>query len=273
MTRTPPTSVPSFDAQAGSFKGRAGLPAEVKAAVALAVAELGRLGPGRRLLDIGAGTGELGLEMVRRGFGYTGVDVSPAMLDVFRKDAAAAGLEPHLVVADAALPWPVPPKSAAVVLGSRSLHFLDAAHVAEQAFSAAMPDGACLLVGRVERDPGSPRQHARRAMRDLLVREGLRGRSGRRSAEALVAECVRRGGRHIERRVVASFRVRTSIRASIEAFAGKPGLAGLHLDDLAKLRLLDELTRFTSAAFGNIDTLVESTEHYVLEGATLTESV
>ena len=263
---------PFFDMQATSFQARAGLPARVKSEVADAIIELGRLGAGRGVLDVGAGTGDVGLELVARGIGYIGLDASSAMLEQFRSAAEKVGFHPRLVVADAGKPWPVAPASAAVVFGSRSLHWLDPGHVAAQAFAAASLDGAQLLVGRVERDADSPRHRVRRAMRDLLAREGIPGRSGSRSADRLIDECVLYGGKPLPRRVVSSFEVRASVRDAIEGFRGKPGLAGMAVDDATKERILSELTRFTSETFGNIDTPVESTEHYVLQGVTLVDT-
>lgn len=260
-----------FDAQAGSFGARAGLPLHVKTAIAEAIVEAGRLGPGRTVLDIGAGTGEIGLELVTRGIGYIGLDASKPMLDEFRRAAGAAGVSPELIVADASEGWPVEPGSAAVVFGSRSLHWLDPAHVAAQAFAAASRDGAKLLIGRVERDADSPKHRVRRVMRDLLAREGIRGRSGSRSADRVVEECVLRGAKPLPRQLVVSYGVSTSIRDAIERFRDKPGLAGMPVEDAVKERILNELTRFTSEAFGNIHTPVDSTEHYVLSGVTLVE--
>lgn len=263
------SKAPFFDAQAESFQARAGLPAHVKREVADAIVDFGRLGAGCNVLDLGAGTGDIGLEIVARGIGYTGLDASSAMLEQFRAAAETMGFSPRLVVADAGGPWPVAPGSVSVVFGSRSLHWLDPAHVAAQAFAAASPSGARLLIGRVERNADSPRHRVRRAMRDLLAREGIPGRSGNRSADRLIEECVLLGGKALPRRVVAAFTVRASVRDAIEGFRGKPGLAGMVVGDAVKERILDELTRFTTEAFGNIDTRVESTEHYVLQGVTL----
>jgi ubiquinone/menaquinone biosynthesis C-methylase UbiE len=269
MSESPPA--PFFDAQAESFQARAGLPANVKREVADAIVEVGRLGTASTVLDVGAGTGDVGLELVIRGIGYIGLDASSAMLEQFRVTAETAGFSPRLLVADAGEPWPVAPGSVAVVFGSRSLHWLDPAHVAAQAFTVASPHGARLLIGRVERAADSPRHRVRRAMRDLLAREGIPGRSGSRSADRLVEECVLRGGKALPRRVVAAFSVRTSVRDAIEGFRGKPGLAGMIVEETVKERILDDLTRFTTEAFGNIDTPVDSTEQYVLQGATLVE--
>ncbi|HOW84792.1 MAG TPA: methyltransferase domain-containing protein [Candidatus Aminicenantes bacterium] len=58
------------------------------------------------ILDIGCGTGRHAIEMARRGYKVTGVDLSPSQIDRARAKAAAAGVAPDFRVADArALPF------------------------------------------------------------------------------------------------------------------------------------------------------------------------
>src|SRR5689334_1283578 len=96
-----------FDQQAADFDERAGLPGGVAAQIADAIVAIAPLPAGARALEIGAGTGEIGQELVARRFAYTALDVSPEMLAVFRRKAGASGLTPDLVVADAREHWPV----------------------------------------------------------------------------------------------------------------------------------------------------------------------
>jgi ubiquinone/menaquinone biosynthesis C-methylase UbiE len=55
--------------------------------------------PGR-ILDLGCGTGNLSIPLARRGYSVTGVDLSPAMIEVARKKAMEAGLEVSFSVGD-----------------------------------------------------------------------------------------------------------------------------------------------------------------------------
>jgi SAM-dependent methyltransferase len=54
-----------------------------------------------RILDIGCGTGELGLALAARGHSVTGVDLAPSAIAGARRKAAERGLAAEFVVADA----------------------------------------------------------------------------------------------------------------------------------------------------------------------------
>jgi len=56
---------------------------------------------GARILDIGCGTGRHSVELARRGFDVTGLDLSTGMLQIARAKAEAAGLGIHFVEGDA----------------------------------------------------------------------------------------------------------------------------------------------------------------------------
>jgi demethylmenaquinone methyltransferase / 2-methoxy-6-polyprenyl-1,4-benzoquinol methylase len=49
--------------------------------------DLARVGPGSRALDVATGTGDLAIELSRRGASVTGLDFAPAMLEVARGKA------------------------------------------------------------------------------------------------------------------------------------------------------------------------------------------
>ena len=66
-----------------------------------------RVGPGVRVLDVAAGTGNVALTAARAGGDVVASDLTPALLDVGRRRAEAEGLAVEWVEADAeALPFP-----------------------------------------------------------------------------------------------------------------------------------------------------------------------
>jgi cyclopropane fatty-acyl-phospholipid synthase-like methyltransferase len=60
-----------------------------------------RLPSGSRILDVGCGTGRHAVELARRGYRVTGVDISAGMLAEAEKAARKAGVEVELIHADA----------------------------------------------------------------------------------------------------------------------------------------------------------------------------
>ncbi len=60
-----------------------------------------QLRPGARILDLGCGTGRHSVELAKRGYSVTGVDISAGMLSEARKKAEAAGVTVEFIEADA----------------------------------------------------------------------------------------------------------------------------------------------------------------------------
>jgi|1186.fasta_scaffold50666_2 SAM-dependent methyltransferase len=75
-----------------------------------------------RILDIGCGTGELGLALAARGHSVTGLDLAPSAVAMARRKAAERGLDAEFAVADATEPGDIGPFD--TVLDSGLLHCL-----------------------------------------------------------------------------------------------------------------------------------------------------
>jgi len=261
-----------FDQQATDFDVRAGLPAGVAARVADAIIGIAPLAPGVHVLEIGAGTGEIGSEIVARWSMYTALDLSPQMLAVFRRKTNVASLTAELVVGDARERWPVPNASVGLVFGSRSMHWLDPEHVRDEALRVGAPGGCTVLIGRVERPDANPRARMRRRMRELLRDAGYAGRSGGASTLAIVRGLIATGAAHVPVRVAARWSVWVTPRAVLDAWRMKSGLGGVDLAPEAKERVLAQTQTWAVETFGDIDLPTESEECYTLEGAMLVPS-
>ncbi len=59
------------------------------------------LKPGAAILDVGCGTGRHAVELAKRGYNVTGIDLSAAMLKEAREKAKSAGVEVNFIRADA----------------------------------------------------------------------------------------------------------------------------------------------------------------------------
>jgi hypothetical protein len=254
-----------FDAQASTFEERAGVPPQVCRAVADAVLELGPP-PNQHLLELGAGTGAIGAELLRRLPTYIGIDSSQPMLEQFKRRIEPSAW-PKLIQADAALPWPVPSSSVGLLLGSRVLHFLPPAHVAAEASRVAGAQGLLLLVGRVRRDPQGARASMRRQMRVFLGEAGISPRDV--MLPELMQRLRERGGESLDERPVASWSVTQTPRTALASWSAHDGLAGVTLGQTERERILEQLRRWALSTFGSLDAAVTSEEEYVLSGVRL----
>src|SRR5262245_27498120 len=165
-----------FDGQAEQFDDRAGLEPSMGRAVAQAVLERSGAGADDLVLDIGPGTGALGLHFAALPCRYLDLDRSARMLEVFRRKLGPSPALPVLL-ADGDRPWPIRDRAAAVVFASRVVHHLQARHFVREVFRACRP-GGCLLLGRVTREPDSLPSRLQRQKRALLAEHGLRTRGG-----------------------------------------------------------------------------------------------
>lgn len=110
---------------------------------------------GARILDIGCGTGRHAVELAKRGFDVTGLDLTPAMLARASAKAEAAGVSVNLVQGNArAFSFDVP-FDAAICLCEGGFGLLgagedpdeQAAGIFQSAHRALKPGGSFLLTG------------------------------------------------------------------------------------------------------------------------------
>ena len=249
-----------FDDQAARFDRRAGLPDELCPQLARSLLELCRASSGDLLLEIGAGTGQIGrhLHGVVR---YLGLDLSAPMLGQFRRRAGA-----RLVQADADQDWPVAGASVRILFGSRVFHLLESQHLSKEAYRVAHPEGAVLLSGQIRRHPDSVQARMRQEMRRLLKQQGWPGKSRRHSFDSLLESACQRGAVPISPIVAARWEVSATPRHSIEAWKGKKGLAGVFPSPQAKQQVLQELADWAETSLGSLDRQFQSEQTYVLEG-------
>ncbi len=266
------SSSKSWDAQARGFDLRAGLPERARSEIIEAVLEIAQIRDGDLVLEVGAGTGELGSLLASREITYVGLDASAEMLRVFHERAVASGITPRLEHADAAERWPVGDGGTSAVFGSRSLHWLHPDHVVSEAFRVGSRHGAVLLVGRVQHDPRGPQSLVRRRLHELLRAAGHEPRSGGRHAAELARLSTLRGAAPLPRRTIATFVVEKSTAEVLEAFRSKQGLGGISLSDDRQRRILDDLAEWTARELGPMDARFPSAEEYTIEGARLYET-
>jgi SAM-dependent methyltransferase len=245
-----------FDGQAAFFDRRTGLPEECCRAAARKIVELG--GARGLIVEVGCGTGQIGQWVEARGR-YVGFDYSLNMLREFRRRSQAP-----LIRADANATWPFADGAAACIFGSRTVHLLEPGHVAAEVFRLASTDGATVVLGRVERTPGSVKERMAQEMNERLRRRGLKGRRGERRNRRVFESCERLGAEILEPIPVATWKAAASPRQSLDSWRSLTGLGGLPVSAETKSEVLDELELWAAEAFGGLDEESESEETYVL---------
>jgi SAM-dependent methyltransferase len=252
-----------FDDQAGEFDRRAGLPSGVPEKIALALADSAELRGDRSLVEIGAGTGEIGVHLARLPGRYLGLDRSFPMLRAFR---ARKGFPAFLMQADGCEAWPLRSGSIDVVFGSRSLHYIPSAHFASELERVCASKRSLLYSGGLQREKESVKETMSHRMRHTLRERGFRGHGGGGVRKAMRRELERWGWTRMEPRTVSSWEVASSPLQSLEAWQGKAGLNGLDVPADVKQSVLEDVRQWAEAFFGSLSRQVESAESYVLEG-------
>lgn len=175
-----------FDARAATWDADPHRRALAEAIVAAIQADL-PADPGRRLLDVGCGTGLIGLPLAVDAASALGVDLSAGMVERFTAKAAAAGLahvhgEVRDLVAD-----PLPAGSVDLAVSAMAFHHIADTAAMLAAIAAALAPGGRVAIADLELEDGSFHAEAvphpgfdPAAFARLLTAAGLRDARSRR---------------------------------------------------------------------------------------------
>lgn len=257
----------SFDRQAADFDLRAGLPAAVTGRIASALADLAPAGSGV-LLDLGAGTGQVGRHLARGPSRYLGMDVSGPMLAVFRRKLGE-GFRSGLARADASTPWPLAGGRVKMIFISRAAHLLPMAVLVAETLRVASPEGAVFVLGGVESDPTSLRAVLRRQMRRLLAEQGTEARRAGAARHGIAGAFGERGGEVLPVRTAATWQVVHRAGDALAAWRAKSGLGGRAVTPEVQERVLRKLEAWIEERYGSLDVEQEATERYELAAVRL----
>ena len=255
-------SANSFDEQATRYDARVGLPESAAAAVAAGIKAFAGLQAEDLVLELGAGTGEIGMHLVHLPVRYLGIDNSAEMLRLFRDKL---GEQPaSLLLADASHVWPLDDHAASVVFASRVIHLLDAKHVASETLRVCRP-GGWLMLGRVLRDGDGVKERLRRRRLELLQQAGVGPLRGREGARRVIEHCLSAGAESMERRVVAEWSGAISPAEVIAGWTSLSRMGSVAVDPVSRQEILAELQDWARAELGDLDQPETYRERYAIE--------
>jgi SAM-dependent methyltransferase len=107
------------------------------------LAALAGVGPGCRLLEVGAGTGKASVPLAQRGCRIVAVEPGANLAAVARRNLAGFDAE---VIVSTFEAWPLPTEPFDVVLAATAFHWLDPALRAVKTADALRPGGALAVV-------------------------------------------------------------------------------------------------------------------------------
>lgn len=108
------------------------------------LAELARVGPGCRVLEIGPGTGQATVPLAERGCEIVAVELGPSMAAVARRRLARF---PSVQVVVAAFEtWPLPAEPFDAVVSATAFHWIDPEVRVQRAAAALRPGGALATI-------------------------------------------------------------------------------------------------------------------------------
>lgn len=261
-------SAPAFEAQAGGYDARTGFPPGVGHAVAEAIVREAGVGADDLVLELGAGTGEIGADLAALAPGYVGLDNSPAMLEIFR--AKVSPRTPHLLVADAEETWPCPESSACVIFASRVIHLLHPEHVTREATRVCRPGGYVML-GRVNRDADSLKERLRRRRQHLLREVGIQPRQGESGSRRVVEHLGAAGWTELGRQPVAAWTGEISAGQLVANWETLSRMGSAEVAPDTREQILSDIRGWAVREFGDLDRPWPYREQYVLDIAQLPE--
>lgn len=224
------------------------------------------------MLELGAGTGELGLGIAARVERYVAIEASAEMAKIWRQRFATLE-QPEstsLLQQDADAPWPLGDRSVDLVFVSRAAHWLNPEHLLSE-FARVGRGAAALLLGRVAHAPTHPQLRLRGWMHDELRRLGYAPKDGPRQGSELVGQLVERdpAASWLPERWLLSWPTQVQLETLLERWRRKPVLAGVELPSAARQALLDRVAARAEAALGPLHRSLACEEGYAVQGARL----
>jgi ubiquinone/menaquinone biosynthesis C-methylase UbiE len=246
----------SFDRVAGVYDATRGFPPEVGESIADAIVEATGATPDTSFLEPGIGTGRVALPLVRRGYPYTGVDISEQMMAELRRKLAGAPHRLGLVSADVT-ELPFEDASFDVALTVHVLHLVPGWRAALGELRRVLRPGGVYLHCRDRREPGSARDELNERWREILERLGVE-LSTRGAREGEVVATLREQGARLETFTAGRWSDGLSVGELLRRQASRSYSSSWQVPDDAHEAAMRELTAWALERYGSEEASVAS---------------
>lgn len=256
----------NFDRVADIYDATRGLPEGVDEAIADSIVAATNAGPGTRFLELGVGTGRIAAPLIRRGFPFTGVDISTQMLDHLREKV---GDVPTLTLIQGDITHlPLEAGSQDVIIAVHVFHLIkEWRKVLDEALRVLQPDGFFIYGGNVspERLAGQGDYGRIRAEWARLVREMGAAASTRYAEWTDLQEALTERGAYI-----ATYRPATWTREFrpidlIEAMHRRTFSASWNVPDEVVEPVHQKLLAWGEETFGDLNAPLAEEEEFLID--------
>ncbi len=258
-----------FDQQADIYDERTGLGKQTAFNVSRTLAKIAHPYSSGLLLEIGAGTGEIGYFLQDINLPYIGIDLSAGMLDVYRKRFIHSADTPTLIQTDANNFWPIEEHSVSVFFSSRAMHHLKREHVINEIFRLSIPQHSILVLGHVKRNKNSIKTIMRQEMHKILHSYGYQEKSGQSNRKKLFELLQKKGATTMQPVIASHWKASHAPIDSINSWRVVDGIAGNEISHQLKTTILDKLEQRARSLFTDLNHAVEEEEYYELNAIKL----
>lgn len=249
----------NFDRISEKYDETRGLPPGVPERIAQWV--LARLPGDPAIVELGVGTGRIGLPFIEAGVRYTGFDISAKMTDVLKEKLGGDLRRSQIILHDIHQPLPLPEKSQDAVLAVHILHLVDAPAVLTHVRRVLKPGGA-LVWGYENSDPDNPHRMLRDRFHAETVALGYKVRDYHvQPARALLAAWGASATQH----VVATWEERESLAAHLARLQGRLLSSTWNMDDEMLRQAVARTTAWAEETFGDLETPRISERRFVID--------
>ena len=249
----------SFDRAASYYDQTRPLPESIAQEGIQAILDV--TGPSARTLEIGTGTGRIGIPLLERGLNLIGCDLSSKMLRRLHEKFPAA----RVVQADATF-LPFAAAHFEAVLTVHVLHLIPSwRDVLSEIRRVLVPDAKYLNVTTWGSTGSSIREQLRVHWRDWLATRGLIVRNPGMQDHVDFAQAVESQGGHLTEIEVLRYPLRFVLRDELERFSGRIYSDAWDLPDGIFEDSIQDLLTFTEHEYGGLDQALEDEVRFSID--------